>query len=75
MHGRYEGTKWVEHQVDINIPCWGRELGKGSSAPIELNVEKTKDGYFFVQVDELEPGRYVVEGERGDFVFYCRIGE
>lgn len=54
--GWYEGTKWDEYDVPIDRPCC--IVSRSSDASVKASVEKTKEGYFVVDADGLNPGVY-----------------
>ena len=56
----YEGTQWEEDVIYFSTPYWVIDLNK------KLPIEKTKDGYFYVDMSNVEPGRYFVYQEFGD---------
>lgn len=59
--GAYEGTNFVETEVLVDTPCfvtWNDYTDEDKS--VTLAVEKTKDGYFFLDTSELSTGDYLV---------------
>lgn len=54
--GYYQGTKWREETIEVDTEGFDFD----SDNPIELPVEKTKDGYFFVDISSLGPGKYAI---------------
>lgn len=54
--GYYQGTKWVESTIWVKTE--GFDINSNNS--IELPIEKTKDGYFYVDISSLNPGKYAI---------------
>lgn len=54
--GYYRGTKWCEETIEVDTEGFDFD----SNNPIELPVEKTKDGYFYVNISSLSSGKYAV---------------
>ena len=57
---RYEGTQWQEGVIQFATPYWVIDTNA------KLPVEKTKEGYFYVDMSNVEAGKYFV---------YQRFGE
>ena len=52
--GGYEGTKWVEYDFYADVPFWYQDTYEKVTVP----VEKTRNGYFTVDLSGLETGLY-----------------
>ena len=52
--GGYEGTKWVEYDFYADVPFWYQDTYEKVTVP----VEKTRNGYFTVDLSGLESGLY-----------------
>ena len=52
--GGYHGTEWTEYEFYADIPFWVQD----SYEVITVPVEKTKNGYFTVDLSGLEAGTY-----------------
>lgn len=54
--GWYEGTRWVDGAMVLDVPYCFASFEETVTAP----VEKTKDGYFAVDISGVGPGLYVL---------------
>ena len=52
--GGYKGTEWVEYEFFADVPFWYQD----SYEKVTVPVEKTRNGYFTVDLSGLEPGLY-----------------
>ena len=62
--GIYRGVDFEEMTIDLNIPFLETEKGTTNFGeplyPYSADVEKTKDGYFIINMPSLEPGLYIM---------------
>lgn len=69
-YGYYNGTKWTEVNAVNNVPLY--EITFDTGWAFLASVEKTKDGYFLVDLSGVEPGLYVNAfhcGDQSTYVF------
>ena len=65
--GEYEGTKFVEKSIDVATPSYVVYFGGRSYSdlpnPVELTLEKTKEGYFYADLSNVPAGKYALINE------------
>lgn len=60
-YGKYQGTKWMEETISVDQPGWKIM----DEEPITVSHEKTKEGYFIIDLSGVPSGMYAFHYSKG----------
>lgn len=59
--GFYKGSQWIDMTLQVNLPYYAYDSLETNNLNYEdALVEKTKDGYFKINLDNVSPGIYMI---------------